>query len=160
MNKFKYCLQIRGLSFSCLGSQVSTILSLLPIKGNWYLMDIRASNSGEEGFFLEFENTESLTKYTSTVDQFLSGVFLLIEKKVKIEKDSAYTEDPPFHNDLKALLEIRAFDTSWLEVYTDDYNLAKKLYSLLIKPSFELSIKLTERHIHKFSDISGKDHWP
>mgnify|MGYP000673951968 CR=1 FL=1 len=152
MIQFKYCLQIRGRPFSCLGSQVSTILSLLSIKGNWYLMDISTNTSGEEGVFLEFENTELLINYTNTVNQFLSGVFLLIERKIQIQ-EPMYTEDIPFRNDLEALLEIRTFDTSYIELYSDDHNLIEKLQIGLSKTllgPFKLILK--NDPIEKFSD--------
>lgn len=84
-------------------------------------------------FFLsEIGSDEALIKLSSQINQFLSGVFLAINKNtinLKIEQLKVGTEDEQFRSlPLEGILiEIRAFDTSLFEIYTEDKKIIKEL---------------------------------
>jgi hypothetical protein len=77
-------------------------------------------------------NIHSLINLCENINQFLSGVFIAVKEKNKNSKCSDLrvgTEDEqfrPLHLD-GILIEIRAFDTSYFEVYSDNFDLTGKL---------------------------------
>lgn len=125
----------------CLGTQLITIIDYLGtiLKPHiWYAADVDAfsiipSKFGINSYFLKnIGNDLSLVKICSQIDQFLSGVFLAIgvqNTTVRIENLQVGTEDGQYRslNIQGVLVEIRAFDTSFFEIYSDDENIIKQL---------------------------------
>lgn len=72
----------------------------------------------------------NLQKIAQEMDQFLSGVFLAIRKDTLVKnKILLGTEDSEFRQ-LEidgVIIEIRAFDTAYFEIYSDDYTLIKSI---------------------------------
>ena len=70
-------------------------------------------------------DSHSLINICENIDQFLSGVFIAVkEKNQNFKCQDLYigTEDEQFRslNFDGILIEIRAFDTSYFELYSDD----------------------------------------
>lgn len=140
--------QIKGESICCTGAQLRELLDQISSWVNdcaWYLSDVKINNSAKICIAGELQkqrlSSEALSNLCSQVDQFLSGIFLAVPTKiVKPRLNSGIlTEDEPSSDLGDAILEIRAFDTSYFELYTADDKLANyvvKLYQAdLIKAS-------------------------
>ncbi len=136
----------------CLGSQMIEIINLL--KGVlephvWYAADIDAFGKGMSDHNLSFQGIkkigtdDSLVSICTEIDQFLSGIFIAIREKSCSQsfiEENISTEDEPFRL-LKidgVLLEIRAFDTSFFEIFSENESLIK-----------ELSVKFNEAYTLK-----------
>ena len=133
-------LALSNSEFSCLGWQLKDILDvvkdLLP-PHVWYGADIETNGEfpwglGMNSFELKkIGDFSAIRKIAQETDQFQSGVFIAVKKEVNIEEGSINvdTMDPPFESrDVDGvLIEIRAFDTSFFQVYSNDYNLMKKI---------------------------------
>lgn len=83
-------------------------------------------------FLRKIGTDESFIKLSSQIDQFLSGVFFAIDnncKNLKTEQLEVRTEDEQFRclPIEEVLIEIRAFDTSFFEIYTEDEKIIKEL---------------------------------
>ena len=125
----------------CLGSQLKVIVNSLNelIESHvWFCADVDAfspipKNLGIDSFMLKkVESSYSLINLCENVNQFLSGVFIAVRE---INTNLTYpdlligTEDKQFRClDLDGvLIEIRAFDTFWFELYSEDQDLMMKL---------------------------------
>lgn len=134
----------------CLGSQLKSIFkNLNKLLGPhvWYCADIDAISSvpkrlGVDSFRLKkICNNSHLMNLCENIDQFLSGVFIAIkesEKNLKLQNLCAGTEDDQFRFlDLNGvLIEIRAFDTSYFELYSENIELIEilsKIYNVKIE---------------------------
>ncbi len=125
----------------CLGSQLITIIqSLKQILPShiWYAADVDAFNIipndlilnsffpeevGDDDFFIEI---------CKKITQFLRGVFLAVDiqfSNQNISNNEVGTEDEQFRPiELDGiLLEIRAFDTSFFELYSENEKLINQL---------------------------------
>lgn len=137
---------------ACLGSQLKTIvkgLGELMLPHIWFGSDVDAISHkpkklGIDSFQLKkIGDDGALIGLCETVDQFLSGVFIAIGTKnqnCKCWTLSIETEDEPFRsiNLEDILIEIRAFDTTCFEVYSDNPILIKnlsKMYGVKINKS-------------------------
>lgn len=145
MNHSSLCLlRINGQlidreSTSCTGKQMKELLVHVEPwlqLCDWYLLDIRINNHVEflssSGHHPQRISREILGSVCAQVDQFLSGIFLAVPSGVsqpKLHLD-AKTEDEPSADLGDALLEIRAFDTSYFEIYTPLPALAERLHQL------------------------------
>lgn len=111
------------------GSQLVKTLQIIKedlIECVWYCGDIstnhdlRTGSSKQRVESFKIEDTEQLIQLAIQVDQFLSGVFVAIPKNIyylSLDHDFDTESDPT--NDLgEAILEIRAFDTSFFEFYS------------------------------------------
>ena len=126
--------------FPCLGQQLLDILEfikdLLP-SHVWYGADIETNGESPWGLRMNsFElkrigNFSAMEKIAQETDQFRSGVFLAIRADITIKADVVEVGalDPQFEpRDLEGvLIEIRAFDSAYFEVYSDNYDLMKKI---------------------------------
>ena len=124
---------------NCLGEQLIEILDFIELypaikDAIWYASDLDSSPIPEcirkFGDFIpkKVGNTRDLITICQHVDQFLSGIFLAFSKDVGDHLNEEFgTEDKEFRDIGDAVLEIRAFDTTFLEVYTNDYNLVHKI---------------------------------
>ena len=126
----------------CLGSQLAVIVDflakILP-PHIWYASDISAFSTAinqinfDSPFLKKVGYDSSLIKICSQINQFLSGVFLAINTifiyNEEIEKTRVMTEDEQFRSLAinEVLIEIRTFDTSFFELYTENESFAKKL---------------------------------
>lgn len=135
----------------CLGSQLKDIVKKLNglIDAHiWLCADIDALSPipkklGIDSFQLQkIGNDYSLINLCENIDQFLSGVFIAVRENLNLEYSSLYidTEDEQFRsiNLEGVLIEIRAFDTSYFEIYSEDMLLIKKLaeiYNVKIEES-------------------------
>jgi hypothetical protein len=139
-----YALRVAGKlidreSISCTGKQLKELLIHVEpwVCGCvWYIMDITTNNSVDipasgDGKQERF-STETLSAFCSRVDQFLSGIFLAVPSGLPQPhlKLDAITEDEPSIDIGDALIEIRAFDTSYFEIYTPLPELAEKIHRL------------------------------
>ncbi|WP_148302641.1 hypothetical protein [Caldalkalibacillus mannanilyticus] len=121
--------------FSCLGEQMADILSVINTESRtlyWYVFDVDYYNHSEEIFkspISRFDCTEDLINASKKVEQFLSCVFIAtkhdniqwdMEKLPKTEEDKGLQHE-------EALIEIRAFDTTYFEVYVQEFNVANRL---------------------------------
>lgn len=134
----------------CLGSQLKHIvenLSRLIDPHVWFCADIEAISSIPTELGLDsprlrkIGNDISLTNLCANIDQFLAGVFIAVkEEDQNLESLDvhAWTEDEQFrslHLD-GGIIEIRTFDTSYFELYSDDSGLMEKL-SLIYRAEVE-----------------------
>ncbi|MBU6382696.1 MAG: hypothetical protein KGR16_00040 [Verrucomicrobia bacterium] len=124
----------------CLGSQMISIIDFLETKlppHTWYSADINAIGQATKKYNLQSRiikklgTASSLIKICAEIDQFLSGVFFAIQgsqqcESIDIEVD---TEDNPFRilNIDGILLEIRAFDTSFFNFFSENEKILKEL---------------------------------
>lgn len=127
--------------FLCLGSQLKSIvktLSELIEPHIWFGADVDAFSPvpqklGINSFQLrKIGDDHSLVNLCENIEQFLSGVFIAVKEKNQNFKCSellAGTEDEPFRalNLDGILIEIRAFDTSCFEAYSDNLILIENL---------------------------------
>lgn len=142
----RYRLIIKKESFPkdqtiCLGSQLITIVeflkNILP-SHIWYGANIEAVGAAASMYDLEDHTLKKigddsvLIKYCSGIVQFIWGVFLCLDKNHENQsfinvKLSA--EGEPFRAiELDGvLIEIRAFDTSFFEIYSQDEGLLMKI---------------------------------
>ena len=128
---------IDGSSISCTGKHLEIVLEELNkhLKSAiWFGCDVNVSNDntiwrrfssydpkyiGENRDFIELLDSD---------EQFLSGVFLIAPKGKNNKWAHEYeTEDEPFRNNEGALIELRTFDTSHIELYTSDKELLSSL---------------------------------
>lgn len=142
----KYLIRLDKKAFShdqvvCLGSQLKSIiksLSELIEPHVWFGADVDAISPipkklGVDSFQLrKIGNSHSLINLCENIDQFLSGVFIAVKEKNQNFKCSdlcVETEDEQFRsfNLDGILIEIRAFDTSCFEVYSDNSILIEAL---------------------------------
>ena len=122
--------QIDGQNVCCTGTQLISILKVLenPLaECSWYVVDI-STNHPLPGIFkalhepIRLGNTSTLIKACKRCDQFLTGIFLAVPDRVKHPTWSRIfdTLDEPFGDLGPAVLEIRAFDTTYFEIYSSD----------------------------------------
>ncbi|MBA3814966.1 MAG: hypothetical protein H0X29_00280 [Parachlamydiaceae bacterium] len=118
----------------CLGTQLILIIKTLKeflAPHIWYGADIEAVGIGAmkndlNNIQLNPTGTDSeFIQYCSGIDQFIWGVFLCIDANLSsqnIQIVELETEDEPFRSISwnGVLLEIRAFDTSHFEIYSED----------------------------------------
>ena len=115
---------------------VSFLEKLLP-NHNWYCSDVDTFGTAgkkynfSSKFLKKIGSDRSMINFSQEIDQFLSGVFLAIEEKYSCNTInlSIGTEDDQFRpiNIEGVLLEIRAFDTSFFEIYSDNKDIIEQL---------------------------------
>lgn len=121
-------LDIDGSSASCLGIHLKSILQILENQTHecvWFIADVDAhqvisdSLTGKLQEPQAFGDTRKLINLSENVDQFLSGVFLAVpvQQVPNHWAHSFSTERPPFDEMESAMFEIRAFDTTFMEVF-------------------------------------------
>ncbi|MBS0625364.1 MAG: hypothetical protein JSS32_04870 [Verrucomicrobia bacterium] len=125
----------------CLGSQLKSIINSLEklIEPHvWFIADVDAISPIPEKLSInspklkKIGNDRSIINVCEHIDQFLSGIFIAIKREnqdFKCSELSVRTEDEQFRSlNLEGILiEIRAFDTSYFEVYSDNHNLMEVL---------------------------------
>jgi hypothetical protein len=123
---------IDGRNVCCLGSQLAQIVAAVEkYLGvvNWYAADVEVvgPSSLAQGSTSEFVGgSDKLISVAGGIDQFLRGVFLAVsaEKAKPKFREFIDTEDPVDVDLGDALVEIRAFDTTFFEILTPDKTFA------------------------------------
>lgn len=124
----------------CLGSQMISLIDFLETRlppHTWYIADIDAIGQTTKKYNIQSRlikkigPASSLKKICAEIDQFLSGVFFAVQngqqdESIDVEVD---TEDKPFRilNINGVLLEIRAFDTSFFDFFSENEKILKEL---------------------------------
>ena len=122
--KIKY-----NADFQTLGTQLEELLLKIALKVEsiaWYVFDTNNDDSFNEPIDY-YENTILLADKVKKIEQFHYGVFIAVGLDEKINWDNDYlpdTEEDEGIQHKKAILEIRAMDTSYFEVYFRDLALA------------------------------------
>jgi hypothetical protein len=137
MTKPTYLVKIAGKDVDCLGEQLVAILETIQPYLNgviWYASDVLATT--KPPFILDYKKftpkrvgaTTDMITVSHQVDQFLSGVFFALPNDEGDQLNEEYgTEDEEFRDMRDAVLEIRAFDTSYFEIYANDFDLIHKI---------------------------------
>lgn len=122
--------QINNQLVSCTGPQLVKILQVLEEHTNnydWFTADISTNNTppsefidGEEPY--RVGDTQRLIQLSLLVDQYFSGLFLAVPRGIEDPQWLGYfeTESEPTTELGCAVLEIRAFDTSYFEIYCSE----------------------------------------
>jgi hypothetical protein len=120
------------------GFQMTKVLQIIKedlLNCIWYCGDISTNcnifddSSKSRKEYFKLEDTEQLMKFAMQIDQFLSGVFLAIPKSI-CHPNLEYNFDTERESttDLgDAILEIRAFDTSFFEFYSSRTEITERL---------------------------------
>lgn len=104
----------------------------------WYGADVEAIGKGTKKYklnttYLNRIGTDlEFTEYCSEIEQFIWGVFLCIDRNFSIQNIQDIeleTEDIPFRsvNANGILIEIRAFDTTYFGLYSENLDLIKNI---------------------------------
>src|SRR5262249_44650500 len=125
--------RIEGKEVSCLGKQLEQLLQMIePFIKNlvWYASDVEINNEYPNiSLFSGFKPKKigelaQLKKMCRNVQQFYSGVFLGSPQDVGEFIDEEFdTEDEQFRSINDFIIEIRAFDTTFFEVFSNDLNI-------------------------------------
>lgn len=120
---------INGDQICCSGEQVITVLSaILSVQNfdgfSWYaaaLVSFPPTDFCQDERFEEVTDLNQLMEKISLVEQLEDGVILAIKSDVipSIDADFITAEAPMRKFLMQSTLEIRMFDTSWIEVYTE-----------------------------------------
>ena len=127
----------------CTGSQLLEILLVIEKKTkncDWYIADIDMSTihdlplpSIPDGKPLYLGNITKLKNMCKSVNQFYSGIFFAIPKGMEADSSRCFdTEEPPTSNLGNAILELRAFDTSYFDVYCSQLDIIQLLHKYFI----------------------------
>jgi hypothetical protein len=133
-------MEINGERVSCTGRQLSIILNALGALGDnyaWFAADVSANEklppalSLQDTALFRVGDIREFKEACGQVEQYLTGVFLAVPSAGEntLWRCAFNTEDPPFRDLGKAVLEIRAFDTTYFEVYAVERSLLEPLAS-------------------------------
>lgn len=115
----------------CLGIQLASIVELLPGDWEWYSADVDPVNDTDlsESSVSLVGSSADLVQQVSRIDQLESGVFLAVANAGGPPRfRSEVLTDDPLDSDIgDALLEIRAFDTSYFDVIVRDRHCLRRL---------------------------------
>ncbi len=132
-----FLIRIEGETISCLGIQFLDILKTLSDQLKdlyWYGADVEIN--GAIPFKLKLHGyaakkigtLNDLIELCCHIDQFNSGVFFAANDDMpQFCEIEISTEDEEFRAINGSILEIRAFDTSYFEIYTEDINIVNAL---------------------------------
>lgn len=148
----KYRLLIPPESFPedrciCLGSQLISVINILKKilpTHTWYGGDVQAiGKAGVDlsGFELKsIGSDEQFISYCLNISQFIWGVFVCVSKDGLPSNVELGTEDESFRSIPcdGVLIEIRMFDTSYIELYSEDGNTLKKISINFMKSRIDL----------------------
>ena len=138
-----YKLEIRSIDFGmdtiCMGWRLSKILrNFIDLKNiKWLVFDIYGTTQDDLSKLFEidetgkiiFEDTETLISKVDKIIQFEQGVFSLISsfENIDFEELNLETEASEGLQIKNSLLEIRAFDYSYFEIYSNNKTYLKKI---------------------------------
>jgi hypothetical protein len=152
--------KINGEHVSCTGRQLLIILDALSGLAEdcvWFAADVSANNalphvlSPHSAEPFRVGSLSELKVACALVDRYFSGVFLGILRASEeiVRRGSFNTEDTPFRDIHEAILEIRAFDTSYYEVYSVKRSLLKPLAT-------RFGVRVESRHWSKIATFLGR----
>lgn len=131
--------QINGDRICCTGDQLATVLKgLKPLLKDeqWFITDIAANHvftlarTPTESNVVNIGGIEDLIHFALQIDQFLSGIFLAVPSHLHPNWNRSFDTEGEPTNDLgDAILEIRAFDTSYFELHTSTPQLLDVLHA-------------------------------
>lgn len=132
-----YRLLISFEEVNCLGEQLAMLLEhskSLVNGGVWYACDVDTICDNLKIEHLmdyypkKIGSVEDLIDLANGIQQFIWGLFFLMPTDCGDQLDVKYSnEDEQFRDFGKAILEIRAFDTTWLMVYSKDRKIIEGL---------------------------------
>lgn len=146
-----YCIKLSGkdidnTNISCTGKQLILIIDELMKQGvwTWYAADVQVVPAVND--WIEYKRllpclvggSLKFKQLANKVEQFLSGVFLGVNERYHHKRFNLEfeTEDKVFRDIDMASIEIRAFDTSYFEVYVveekDIKGLSKRFQSNIL----------------------------
>ncbi len=142
----KYRIELRKEAFlkksaACLGEQFLQLLDFLEqtivIPHTWFAADLDVSFSLHYDYFKKLHGSKlhrieiDYFKYlTKDVPQFLSGVLFAIQNNSTVNESlDVGTDEERFRplNIEGIVIEIRAFDTYYFDLYSDDYEIMKAI---------------------------------
>ncbi len=143
-----YLVKIQGSKgVSCLGIQLLDILIVLSDYTKdltWYAADVDAVGYLATRLNLQaplpqlIGTLRRMMQLSLAVDQFYSGVFFATTLSCDVAPTTElYTEDEEFRKIANSILEIRAFDTSFFEIYTSDKNIVTALVKRYSEKDFD-----------------------
>ncbi len=97
---------------------------------HWYYGDVETNSPSpfaREPGMHQISSIDQLIKIAEGVDQFQRGVFVASPHATPRFRPNLNTEDPEFADLGDADIEIRAFDTTYFELYVRDEELARDL---------------------------------
>ena len=121
-------------SLCCLGYQLANLVAHLDREVgevHWYMFDINTENNDSR--FNATSNatisTKDFIQMVASVSQFLSGVFVAVPLSVEkpVFREPIKTDDAVDVPISPGILEVRAFDTSYFEVLTDDPTISSSI---------------------------------
>jgi hypothetical protein len=122
---------------SCTGVQLTEILRVLQdqlVDCKWLVADItsndrRIPSEMVSSKFRLINSTEELMNISIGIDQYLSGIFLAIPKHINELniRRVLETEDIPTIDMEDSIVEIRAFDTTYFEIYSSKIDILQTL---------------------------------
>ncbi len=137
MNKPQYLTRISLDPVCCLGEQLLQIITVVkPFVESciWYGVDVELNGYGAFRWGLQgripkrIGDINRVIDIANNSDQFLCGVFFAVPYDLgEVWNREFSTEDEPFRDMEEAILEIRAFDTTYFEVYSNQLSLMKLL---------------------------------
>ena len=148
----------------CLGTQFISLIhvlkDLLPAH-TWYGADVDAVGAGASllnirGWQPNIIGTDQqLIQYCSEINQFIWGEFICIDSKYSSKSTlniELETEDLPFRplSIEGALMEIRMFDTSYIEIYAEGETIITNLSNKFHNSELALRDQQTPNHHHPF----------
>jgi hypothetical protein len=136
-----------------LGTQLISIVSSIEhylMPHLWYGADVDAVGKGARKYGLnniqlnKIGSDLQFIEYCSEIEQFIWGVFLCIDKNFSSQNFQGIeleTEDEPFRpiNAKGIVMEIRTFDTTYFELYSEDevlINELSKMYDVNIEKTY------------------------
>lgn len=163
----------------CLGTQLISAINSIKVflpSHIWYGADVEAVGKGAMkhqlndiqlnaiGFDLQF------IEYCSTIEQFIWGVFVCVDSNFSsqnIRGVELETEDEAFRSIAcdGVQIELRAFDTSYFEIYSEEINLLTKianLYDVKIEENKSRCLKTPAlwNHMQHVPGITNQDGTP
>jgi hypothetical protein len=126
-----------GDTVACLGPQLYTLIKsvseLLPTV-QWYVADVQLTGAyardWESRVPLRIDDTARMLARVAQVDQFESGVFLAVPSEIAtpvFRDKELWTDDEEFADLCDAVLEIRAFDASYISLSSADAALIQRI---------------------------------
>ena len=161
MNIPEYIIEIKQRDFACLGEELAEIVSCIEPyckEGIWYAahLDTTSGDNLKIERYTDFHplklgTSTELIALAKTIGQFLSGVFLLSPRDQGSELQNDLDTEGEYFRDLgDAIVEIRAFDTTVYQVYS---NCDQILHALAEK--FGRQIQTREETLQKWGCIES-----